>query len=412
MQHKTEQQLKNLVIGAAFVCSTALPFNVRAEEVNRVLSVAPTVGYSAANSAIGLRSGFSYGLRMGYELAGPTAPESVGLEASVAVIDARSATGTGGEAIRYGLNAVVPLLSAGHLTPLLTAGAGGVSAGGNNYLALAYGAGLKYSINDYLAIRGDVRDLVVFNVGATGNSLEYVVGLSYTLDRQRQPALASLSESAQDALPSRPTEVASTVAGEPAAGAPIAVPVPTGESRKDAQLDIGESGKDVKPAAVTPALPATQTAGNSSAEAVEAPFVHSSVSVGMPEPIKRPARRLMQVTVEFASKQATVAGRYLRRVSRAARWLRRNPAATVEITGHADSTGKQQYNKKLSRRRAVSVKRLLVKRGVDPARIRSRGAGSTHSVADNRTAAGRQRNRRAVATINAPVTPTAKGAEK
>ena len=62
--------------------------------------------------------------------------------------------------------------------------------------------------------------------------------------------------------------------------------------------------------------------------------------------------------------------------------------------GHTDSIGADAYNQKLSVRRAESVKSYLVSKGVEPNRIYTEGKGEKQPVASNKTADGRQKNRR------------------
>ena len=62
--------------------------------------------------------------------------------------------------------------------------------------------------------------------------------------------------------------------------------------------------------------------------------------------------------------------------------------------GHTDNIGSKEYNQKLSVRRAEAVKAYLVSKGIEPNRIYTEGKGLTQPIADNRTAAGRAKNRR------------------
>jgi OOP family OmpA-OmpF porin len=66
----------------------------------------------------------------------------------------------------------------------------------------------------------------------------------------------------------------------------------------------------------------------------------------------------------------------------------------VRIEGHTDSVASDDYNQKLSERRAGSVRAWLAGKGVEAGRLTPRGFGETRPVADNGTAEGRQRNRR------------------
>jgi len=66
----------------------------------------------------------------------------------------------------------------------------------------------------------------------------------------------------------------------------------------------------------------------------------------------------------------------------------------ARIEGHTDSIASETYNQGLSERRAASVVRWLAAHGVEASRMQSAGLGETRPVADNSSAAGRQRNRR------------------
>ncbi|MFZ3017819.1 MAG: OmpA family protein [Gallionella sp.] len=68
--------------------------------------------------------------------------------------------------------------------------------------------------------------------------------------------------------------------------------------------------------------------------------------------------------------------------------------AQLEVSGHTDSTGKNEYNQKLSEQRATAVSEYLVKKGVAANRIVTKGYGETRPVVDNKTAKGRAQNRR------------------
>jgi OOP family OmpA-OmpF porin len=66
----------------------------------------------------------------------------------------------------------------------------------------------------------------------------------------------------------------------------------------------------------------------------------------------------------------------------------------VEVAGHTDAIGSDAYNKTLSQRRADSVRKYLMSKGVDGARMTAKGYGESKPIADNGTDAGRAQNRR------------------
>ena len=66
----------------------------------------------------------------------------------------------------------------------------------------------------------------------------------------------------------------------------------------------------------------------------------------------------------------------------------------VDIEGHTDSQGSDEYNQGLSERRAAAVVNWLTENGIDASRLKSAGYGESQPVADNGTAKGRQLNRR------------------
>ena len=74
--------------------------------------------------------------------------------------------------------------------------------------------------------------------------------------------------------------------------------------------------------------------------------------------------------------------------------LNQYPNSLVDVYGHTDSTGSDQYNQALSERRASTVANYIVMRGASATRIRSQGFGETMPIADNETIEGRSRNRR------------------
>ena len=81
-------------------------------------------------------------------------------------------------------------------------------------------------------------------------------------------------------------------------------------------------------------------------------------------------------------------------LSKAAGVLKARPMLKVEVQGHTDNVGGDDYNLKLSDARAASVKGWFTQHGIDAARLASKGYGKTQPIADNGTDSGRAKNRR------------------
>jgi outer membrane protein OmpA-like peptidoglycan-associated protein len=82
------------------------------------------------------------------------------------------------------------------------------------------------------------------------------------------------------------------------------------------------------------------------------------------------------------------------KLARIAGILASHPDLKIEIEGHADSTGSEEYNQALSERRAQAVRAYFNQQGVTTPIVAAVGFGETRPVATNGTAVGRQQNRR------------------
>ncbi len=98
--------------------------------------------------------------------------------------------------------------------------------------------------------------------------------------------------------------------------------------------------------------------------------------------------------VLFDTGSATLKPGAREKLARVAGILASHPDLKIEIEGHTDSVGGDDYNQRLSERRAESVRAYLVQQKIPPASVGAEGLGESHPVASNTTAAGRQQNRR------------------
>lgn len=79
--------------------------------------------------------------------------------------------------------------------------------------------------------------------------------------------------------------------------------------------------------------------------------------------------------------------------------MNEDPALTIELGGHTDSTGDAVANLALSQHRADAVMNYLTSKGIDASRLRAVGYGQVDPLGDNATEAGRAKNRRTVFTV-------------
>jgi len=74
--------------------------------------------------------------------------------------------------------------------------------------------------------------------------------------------------------------------------------------------------------------------------------------------------------------------------------MKDNPDTKLSVDGYTDNTGSAALNMRLSQQRADAVKKYIVSKGIDASRLTSTGHGESDPIADNKTAAGRKKNRR------------------
>jgi outer membrane protein OmpA-like peptidoglycan-associated protein len=107
-----------------------------------------------------------------------------------------------------------------------------------------------------------------------------------------------------------------------------------------------------------------------------------------------PGRRFVFDDLQFAPNQAQLMGEFIPELERVVRLMHVRPAMRIKIEGHADSTGSQELNLRISDERAIAVKRYLMQSGIAPDRIESVGYAATRPIASNASEAGRRLNRR------------------
>ncbi|HEY9098555.1 MAG TPA: OmpA family protein [Thiobacillus sp.] len=143
------------------------------------------------------------------------------------------------------------------------------------------------------------------------------------------------------------------------------------------------------------------------------PTVYAKTADGCPLPVAKPAevkpaadysaqdtapaaipRRLVLEGVNFDYNKSILRQEDRNIIDQNAADLKEWGNINVEISGHTDSVGSDQYNESLSLRRAESVRAYLISKGISADRLTVKGYGESQPIADNGTDEGRFQNRR------------------
>ena len=115
--------------------------------------------------------------------------------------------------------------------------------------------------------------------------------------------------------------------------------------------------------------------------------------VSKAEPV--PEKVSITLNVQFDTGTANINPKYHNDIKRVADFMSKYPSTSAVIEGHTDNVGKEGVNVKLSQRRADNIKAYLAEKfGIDSSRIKVIGYDYQKPIASNKTAEGRQKNRR------------------
>ena len=113
-----------------------------------------------------------------------------------------------------------------------------------------------------------------------------------------------------------------------------------------------------------------------------------------PSPAPKVERTIILDDVLFDFDKTAIKPDGVKILDRLVTFLKENPDKRATFEGHTDWTGTEKYNQGLSERRARSARNNVVQKGIDAARITSRGFGEKQPIANNKTREGRAKNRR------------------
>jgi OmpA-OmpF porin, OOP family len=155
-------------------------------------------------------------------------------------------------------------------------------------------------------------------------------------------------------------------------------------------LSSGISHPDCMPKAAAPAPTPTAPATPAAPSAPASP----ATPAARPAPASVRQAIVIQADALFDFDKSVVRPDGKKSIDEAVAKLQGVDLEMVIATGHTDSVGTDAYNQKLSERRAAAVKDYMVSKGIPSAKITTIGKGESQPVATNKTAEGRQKNRR------------------
>ncbi len=329
-----------------------------------------------------------FGGRVGYGLT-----EKLGLEAAILAgeTEVRQQSGDGTTNSDQDADVIIPTaeilyhFGQSSIRPFLAAGVGDyhtkpAGASKNDDFILQYGAGVKWLFAKSFIARIDARHIVNTEysydfLGKSKNLGSLTAGLSWLFGAKSEPkeepkavvaAAPQPVDSDRDGIMDDKDACPGTPAGTKvdARGCPVVV---------DSDGDGVPDDKDECP-------------GTPAGTAVDA--------TGCPQTVKAIEDNWVLKGVTFETGSNKIKAGSLAILDEAAEILKARNKVRVEIQGHTDSVGKAESNMALSETRAASVKDYLVKKGVNPSQLETKGFGATQPIGDNNTAEGRAQNRR------------------
>jgi OmpA-OmpF porin, OOP family len=334
-------------------------------------TLSPMIGGIMFEGNQNVDDAFAFGVGIGYNLT-----KAVATEAAFVWSDGDA------DLFSYRLDLLYHLRPEARLNPYLAAGIGGYEVQSKTEFMGNYGLGVLYQLTESLALRGDVRHLLI-DASDLHHNLLYTAGLQF--------AFGGAAPMPQ------PAPAPATVAPAPPAEPPPAQPPVVTQAPMDSDGDGVIDGVDQCPD--TPKGVRVDAQGcprDSDGDGVydefdKCPDTPKGVAVD-----DQGCELKLTLNINFDSNQALIKPEFETELARAAAFLEANSTIPyVLIAGHTDSLGADAYNQQLSERRAEAVRQYLIDRhGIEAGKIQARGYGESQPIADNDTPDGRYRNRR------------------
>lgn len=374
-------------------------------------TLSPFIGGYTFDGAQHIETAPVYGIRGGYDFTKNWGAEAV---FDYAATDTTGSNGNNLNFYRYGADALYHFMPDQKLVPFIAAGFGGrtidysaAEISDRTHALFDYGAGLKYFITKNMALRGDIRHLIVFD--NTQNNLEYGMGLTFLFGAEKPAPVPVAPPPPPPApkpapIPPPPPAPASTLSVTPGAIMQGDTATLSWSSENATNCEIQPNIGAVQPQGSMKITPSSDTVYNltcTGAGGTTTSRGNIHVSVPPPPPAPKQEKVCILLKVEFDTNKADIKPKYHDEIGKVAEFMKQYPEANGVIEGHTDNVGGYEKNIKLSERRAASIRNYLIEKyGVAPERLTSKGYGYTKPIAGNKTKEGRQKNRRIEATFD------------
>jgi len=270
------------------------------------------------------------------------------------------------------------------------------------------GLGLKFNLSPamnldlgYQVNFVDGDNLDAFNYGSSNDKFSYAhIGLEFALGSASKPQLATHNPvaSMRHEYLMDEQRLQSQVDAQKALNDQLRNEMNSAKSDMDARLAKYTADSDGDGVSdFFDKCPGTPAGTKVDGAGCPLPVAKPDVKVYVTEQDRAVVREAVR-NLEFDFNKATIRAHSYPSLERVANLLV-NKNFSLKLAGHTDNVGSNDANLRLSKDRAESVKSFLVSKGANPSRIEATGYGETQPIASNKTAKGRQANRRVEFTL-------------
>lgn len=329
------------------------------------INITPSIGYCQVDNGLHYDSGLAWGIGAGLNFS-----EELGCELNFNSVDSESG-GHSGRIMMSRLDLLVHLsglLSSNKTVPYVSLGTGfasfkssGLESRKEYDLILDPGLGLKHYLSKNFALRGDGRYILDFTGHDLHHNLLFSAGLTFEFGSDEEKPVI---------IPPAPVEPAAPAQEE------ICPPGPDACTEKD--WCRKDSDGDGVPDCID--------------KCPDTPKGTRVDAFGCP-PVEDQGVIIFR-NIQFDFNKSNLKPESHSILDEVVEYLNSNKTVKMEIQGHTDNRGTEQYNIKLSYKRADSVRKYLVSKGVSAERLKVSGFGFSKPVVPNDTEENRSRNRR------------------